>query len=86
MATHSSILAWRTPWTEKPGGPQSIRLQRVGHHESNLECAHAHVHTHTHTNHTNNLRVKPVNYEKVKEVQQGQDEHPTVFQGRLEEA
>jgi len=31
MATHSSILAWRIPWTKKPGGLQSIRLQRVGH-------------------------------------------------------
>ena len=31
MATHSSILAWRIPWTEKPGGLQSIELQRVGH-------------------------------------------------------
>ena len=31
MATHSSILAWRIPWTEKPGGLQSIGLQRVRH-------------------------------------------------------
>ena len=31
MATHSSILAWRIPWTEEPGGLQSMRLQRVGH-------------------------------------------------------
>ena len=31
MATHSSILAWRTPWTEKPGGLQSLASQRVGH-------------------------------------------------------
>ena len=31
MATHSSILAWRTPWTEEPGGLQSTGLQRVGH-------------------------------------------------------
>ena len=31
MATHSSILAWRIPWTEKPGGLQCMRLQRVGH-------------------------------------------------------
>ena len=31
MATHSGILAWRIPWTEEPGGLQSIRLQRVGH-------------------------------------------------------
>ena len=31
MATHSSILAWRIPWTEEHGGLQSIELQRVGH-------------------------------------------------------
>ena len=30
IATHSSILAWRTPWTEEPGGLQSIG-HRVGH-------------------------------------------------------
>ena len=31
MATHSSILAWRIPWTGKPDGLQSKGLQRVGH-------------------------------------------------------
>ena len=31
MAIHSSILAWRIPWTEEPGGPQFMGLQRVGH-------------------------------------------------------
>ena len=31
MATHSSILAWEIPWTEKPGRLQSMGLQRVGH-------------------------------------------------------
>ena len=31
MATHSSILAWRIPWTEEPGGLQSIWSQSVGH-------------------------------------------------------
>ena len=31
MATHSSILAWRTPWTEEPGRLQSIGWQRVRH-------------------------------------------------------
>ena len=30
MATHSSILAWRNPWTEEPGGIQSMGSQRVG--------------------------------------------------------
>ena len=31
MATHSSILAWRIPWTEEPGGMQFTGLQRGGH-------------------------------------------------------
>ena len=31
MATHSSILAWEIPWTEEPGGLQSVGLQRVGY-------------------------------------------------------
>ena len=31
MATHSSILAWRIPWTEEPGVLQSMESQRVGH-------------------------------------------------------
>ena len=31
MATHSSTLAWRIPWTEEPGGLQSTGSQRVGH-------------------------------------------------------
>ena len=31
MATQSSILAWRIPWTEEPGEPQSMGSQRVGH-------------------------------------------------------
>ena len=31
MATHSSVFAWRIPWTEEPGGLQSMGSQRVGH-------------------------------------------------------
>ena len=31
MATHSSVLIWRIPWTEEPGGLQSVGSQRVGH-------------------------------------------------------
>ena len=31
MATHSSILAWKIPWTEEPGGLQSMGLQRIWH-------------------------------------------------------
>ena len=37
MATHSSILAWRIPWTEKPAGLQIIGSQRVG---QELACMH----------------------------------------------
>ena len=36
MATHSSILAWRIPWTEEPSGLQSMELQRIRH---NWACA-----------------------------------------------
>ena len=36
MTTHSSILAWKIPWTEEPGRLLSIGLQRVGHNWSNL--------------------------------------------------
>ena len=42
MATHSSILAWRIPWTEEPGRLQSMGWQRVGHDWA------TNTHTHTH--------------------------------------
>ena len=57
MATHSSVLAWRIPWTEEPGGLQSMGLQRVRHswehtHSSQSIAGSACVpaHTHTHVN------------------------------------
>ena len=40
MATHSSILAWRIPGTEEPGGLQFTRSQRVRHDWSHLACTH----------------------------------------------
>ena len=39
MATHSSTLAWKIPWTEEPGRLQSMGLHRVGHDRSNLAVA-----------------------------------------------
>ena len=45
MATHSSILAWRIPWTEEPGGPQSMesqgqtQLKRLNTHMSIFLCS-----------------------------------------------
>ena len=43
MATQSSILAWRIPWTEEPGVLQFIGLYRVRHDRSNLACMHRSV-------------------------------------------
>ena len=41
MATHSSTLAWKSPWTGVPGGLQSMGSHRVGHDWSNLAAAAA---------------------------------------------
>ena len=55
---HSTILAWGIPWTEEPGGLQSMQLQRVRH-----DWAHARAHTHTHTHTTSHchwvVNLKP---------------------------
>ena len=64
MATHSSIVAWKIPWTEEePGGLQSMGSQRVRHN-----WVHTHTHTHTHTISitllTLQLIIKYLNHEK----------------------
>ena len=51
MATQSSILAWRIPWTEQPGRLQSMGSQRIGHDWA----TNTHTHTHTHTHNTHRL-------------------------------
>ena len=38
MAAHATILAWRIPWTEEPGGLQSIGSQRVRDQFANIHC------------------------------------------------
>ena len=43
LATHSSVLAWRIPWTEEPGRLQSIGSQRVGHDWSDLTCTYTNI-------------------------------------------
>ena len=49
METHSSMLAWRIPWTEEPGGLQSMGSQRVGHdlvtkqQHDKVEVQHGHA-------------------------------------------
>ena len=65
MATHCRILAWRIPWTEKPGGLQSTGLRRVRHNQAQhadshevyvymhiQACIHVHVYTHIHRERT----------------------------------
>ena len=44
MAAHCNILAWESPWTEEPGGLQSMGLQRV-RHDLVTEATHTHTHT-----------------------------------------
>ena len=53
--THSSILAWKIPWTEESGRLQSMGSQRVRHNWATNVCAHACTHTHTHT-HTHTVK------------------------------
>ena len=56
MAIHSSILAWRIPWTEDPGGLQSIGLQRVWHNwvtNTHTHILYTHTYTHTHIQYFN---------------------------------
>ena len=38
MTTHSSIFAWRIPWTEEPGGLESMRSPGVGHNQHTYTC------------------------------------------------
>ena len=49
MATHSSILSWRIPWTEEPGGLQSMGLQRVGHWSNLAQHTHTIIYTFTYS-------------------------------------
>ena len=56
MATHSSILAWRIPWSEKPGRLQSMGSQRVGHNWVTLSLSL--THTHTRTQDANTISIK----------------------------
>ena len=64
MATHSSSLAWRIPWTEEPGRLQSMELQRVRHDWANI--THSHPQTHACQSHPHKpLRVaETVNHER----------------------
>ena len=47
MATHSSILVWRIPWTEEPGRLQSMGLHRVGYDLNDLAHMHSNRYLYT---------------------------------------
>ena len=54
MTTHSSILAWEIPWTEEPGGPESMGWQKIqtrlsDEHTKTSSFSFLYTHTHTHT-------------------------------------
>ena len=65
LATHTSILAWRIPWTEEPGGLQSIASQRVGQDWSDLAHSTQSVFT------VRKQKSKGVTLFKVKKVVSG---------------
>ena len=58
MATHSSILAWKIPWIEEPGGLRSKGSHRVRHDSA------THTHTHTHTQ-TRDLEIDDIAFHPV---------------------
>ena len=69
MATYSSVLAWRIPWTEEPGGLQSMGSQRVRDvwthtkthtHTHTPLWAHTKTHTHTHTHTYTHTHPSPI--------------------------
>ena len=52
MATHSSVLAWTVPWTEEPGGLQSMGVTKESDMTEQISThthTHMHIHAHTHT-------------------------------------
>ena len=64
MTTHSSILAWKIPWTEEPGRLQSMGSQRVGHETENTEAsARTHTHTHTHTQKPRGMKANRIDWQ-----------------------
>ena len=60
IATQSSILAWKIPWTEEHGGPQSMGVEKNGTQLSTYMLVHVYTHTHTHT-HTESRKMVLMN-------------------------
>ena len=66
METHSSILAWRIPWTEEPDELQSIWLERV--RRDSATKTNTHTHTHTHTLFVVSLEIPTTSHLKGKKI------------------
>ena len=65
MSTHSSVLAWRIPWTEEPGGLQAMESQRTEHdctteHTAIIPRNVPEIHTPGHAWAFGDMRLKPV--------------------------
>ena len=67
VATHSSILAWIIPWTEKPGRLYSMESQRVRHDWVTNTHTHTHTHTHRHLKKNSKNKATP----SIQQVQEG---------------
>ena len=61
MATHSSILAWRIPWTVEPGGLESMVLQKS-------DTTEATWHTHTHSFYNNKINLNNMKWDNIIKV------------------
>ena len=70
MATHSSTLAWKIPWTEEPGGLQSMGRKELG--TADCVCVTEHTHTHKHTLMCADTVIKAT-YLNIKNSINGQD-------------
>ena len=71
-ATHSSILAWKIPWTERPGGLQSMGSQRVRHDLATFTYNHIYPYIYSHIQNEFSFKctfVRLFNYLKVENIQ-----------------
>ena len=64
MATHSRILVWEIPWTEEPGGLQSMGSQKVRHDLAAKQSIHTHTDKHTHTH----IHFQPSKYSQSQQT------------------
>ena len=79
MATHPRILAWRIPWTEDPGGLQSMGLQRVGQDMTERLTFSLHFHSSPPTQGRNTLRVVCLSFLQGKFMSGDESIHTHLF-------